>query len=161
MLSVDASLQTPVALLVTGPSFWSVMLVEQETQFAALDAAVLTRSDARSDFRSSPLPFSSFAHLEGDRAIVMLHGELDVGGIAILIDSILIDCFMGIAFAVKEVVLDFAELDFIDGSGLHAIAAISQQVTAGGGSISIRSPRPQIQRLLEFVDFEQIVAIEP
>jgi anti-anti-sigma factor len=91
----------------------------------------------------------------------MLHGELDVGGIEILIDSILIDCFMGVAFAVEQVVLDFAELDFIDGSGLHAIAAISQQVTAGGGSVSIRSPRPQIQRILELVDFKQIVAIEP
>jgi anti-anti-sigma factor len=137
------------------------MLVEQETQSAVPDAAVLTGSDDRNHFRSPPPPFSAFAHLEGDRAIVILHGELDLGGIAILIDSILIDCFVRIAFAVEEVVLDFAELDFIDGSGLHAIAAISQQVTAGGGSVSIRSPRPQIQRLLELVDFEQIVAIEP
>jgi len=135
------------------------MLIEHETQFAAPDAAVSMGLDPRSDFRSSLQPFSAFTHLEGDRAIVMLHGELDVGGIAILIDSILIDCFMGISFVV-EVVLDFAELDFIDGSGLHAIAAISQQVTAVGGAVSIRSPRPQVRRLLELVDFKQIVAIE-
>jgi anti-anti-sigma factor len=137
------------------------MLIEQETQSAVPDAAVLTAPDARNDLRSPPPPFTAFAHLEGGRAIVMLRGELDVASIAILIDSILIDCFVGIACAVEELVLDFAELDFIDGSGLHAIAAISQQVTARGGSMGIRSPRPQIQRLLELVDFKQIVAIEP
>jgi anti-anti-sigma factor len=135
------------------------MFVEHEAQPAVPDAAVATGSNVRNDFRAPP--FAAFAHLEGDRAIVMLNGELDMASTAILIDSILIDCFVGIAFAVEEVVLDFAELDFIDGSGLHAIAAVAQQVTAYGGSVSIRSPRPQIQRLLEAVDFEQIVAIEP
>jgi anti-anti-sigma factor len=75
--------------------------------------------------------------------------------------AILIDCFVGTTFAVEEVVLDFAELDFIDGSGLHAVAAVAHQVTAYGGSVSIRSPRPQIQRLLEIVNFKQIAAIEP
>ncbi|HTA15789.1 MAG TPA: STAS domain-containing protein [Solirubrobacteraceae bacterium] len=136
------------------------MFIEHETQSVVPDVAVLTGSDARNDLRFSPPLFSAFAHLEGHRAIVLLCGELDVGSTAILVDSILIDCFMGITFAVEELVLDFAELDFIDGSGLHAIAAISQQVTAGGGSVGIRSPRPQIQRLLELVDFKQIVAIE-
>ena len=86
----------------------------------------------------------------------MLHGELDVASIAILLD-----CFIGIAFAVDEVTLDFAELDFIDGCGLRTIAAAAQQVAAYGGSVNIRSPRPQIQRLLELVDFKQIVAVHP
>ena len=86
----------------------------------------------------------------------MLNGELDVASIAILID-----CFMGIASAIEEVVLDLIELDFIDGSGLSAIAVVAQQIAAYGGSVSIRSPRPQIQRLLDLVDFKQIVTIEP
>ncbi|HTB50637.1 MAG TPA: STAS domain-containing protein [Solirubrobacteraceae bacterium] len=137
------------------------MFVEHEAQPAVPDTAVATGSNARYDLRASPLPFTAFAHLEGDRAIVILNGELDMASIAILIDSILIDCFVGTAFAVEEVVLDFAELDSIDGSGLLAIAAAAQQVTAHGGAVSIRSPRLQIQRLLELVDFKQIAAIEP
>jgi anti-anti-sigma factor len=137
------------------------MLVEQETQPVAPDAAVATGTNARYDIRVSLRPFTAFVHHEGDRAIVMLNGELDVASIAILIDSILIDCFMGIAFAFEEVVLDLAELDFIDGAGLHAIAAVAQQVAAYGGSVSIRSPRPQIQRLLDLLDFKQIATIEP
>jgi anti-anti-sigma factor len=80
----------------------------------------------------------------------MLHGELDVASIAILVD-----CFIGIAFVIDEVVLDFSELDFIDGCGLSTIAATAQQVAAYGGLVSIRSPRPEIQRLLELVDFKR------
>ncbi|HXQ00775.1 MAG TPA: STAS domain-containing protein [Solirubrobacteraceae bacterium] len=137
------------------------MFVEHEAQHAMSDAAVATGSSARYDLRASPSPFTAFAHLQGDRAIVMLNGELDIASIVILIDSILIDCFVGTTIAVEEVVLDFAELDFIDGSGLYAIAMVVQQVTARGGSVSIRSPRPQIQRLLEMVNFKQVVAIVP
>jgi anti-anti-sigma factor len=137
------------------------MFVEHEAQHAILDAAVATGSSTRYDLRVPSSPFAAFAHLEGDRAVVMLNGELDMASIAILIDSILIDCFVGTRFAVEEVMLDFAELDFVDWSGLHAIAAIAKQVAAYGGSVSIRSPRPQIKRLLELVDFKQIVDIEP
>jgi anti-anti-sigma factor len=137
------------------------MLVEHEIQPARRRIATATKSDARNGFRVPHPPFTAFAHLEGNRAIVMLYGELDAASISILIEAILIDCFPEISLAVEEVVLDFAELDFIDGSGLHAIAAVTQQVTDHGGSVSIRSPRPQIQRLLELVDFKQIVTIEP
>jgi len=136
------------------------MLVEDETQLVERYIETATKSDIRNGFRALPPSFTAFAHPEGDRVIVILNGELDVASITILIDSILIDCFMGIASAVEEVVLDFAGLDFIDGSGLHAIAVIAQQVAAYGGSVSICSPRPQIQRLFELVDFKQIVTIE-
>ncbi len=136
------------------------MLVEHEIQPARRRIATAIKSDARNGFRAPPKPFTAFAHIEGNRAIVMLHGELDVASTSILTVAILIDCFPGIALAVEEVVLDFAELDFIDGCGLHAIATVTQQVTDYGGSVSIRSPRPQIQRLLELVDFKQIVTIE-
>ena len=54
--------------------------------------------------------------------------------------------------------LDFAELDFIECAGLHAIAAATQATVAHGGSWSIRSPRPQLRRLLNLVNFEQILA---
>jgi len=137
------------------------MFVEDQAQPTERRKAAAAESNARNDFRASAPSFTAFAHLEGDRAIVMLHGELDVSSIAILVDSILIDCFMGIAVTLDEVVLDFSELDFVDGSGLHAIAVAAQQVAAYGGSLSIRSPRTQIQRMLEILDFRQIVAVNP
>jgi anti-anti-sigma factor len=132
------------------------MQVQHETQPVGRRTTTVAGPDARNGLRGLPRPFTAFAHIQGDNAVVMLHGELDVASVAILID-----CFMGIAFAVDEVVLDFAELDFIDGCGLRSIADASRQVVAYGGSVSIRSPRPQVQRLLELVDFKQIVAIQP
>jgi anti-anti-sigma factor len=94
--------------------------------------------------------------LEGNAAIVMFHGELDMASIDVLVDSL-----VGIAFIVDELVLDFAELEFIDACGLRTIASTVQQVMAYGGSVSIRSPSPRIERLLELVDFKQIVAVQP
>jgi anti-anti-sigma factor len=137
------------------------MLVEHQAQPAGRRVAIATKSEASNGFRATSQPFTAFAHLEGDRAIVILHGTLDVASIATLIDSILIDCFMGVTLVFQKVVLDFTELDFIDSFGLNAIAVAAQQVTAYGGSVSIRSPRPQILRLLELVDFKQIATIEP
>jgi anti-anti-sigma factor len=132
------------------------MQVHHETRSAGRRATTASRPDARDGLRSLPRPFTAFVRIQGDSAVVMLHGELDVASVAILSD-----CFMSVAFAIDEVVLDFTELDFIDGCGLRFVAAASQQVVAYGGSVSIRSPRPQIRRLLELVDLKQIVAVQP
>ncbi len=86
----------------------------------------------------------------------MFYGELDMASIAVLVDSL-----VGIAFVVEELVLDFSELEFIDACGLGTIASTVRQVRAYGGSVRIRSPSPGIGRLLDIVDFKQIVEIQP
>lgn len=116
-------------------------------------ATPATGSDARSGYPALPQPFTAAVQLDADRAVVMLCGELDLMSVAALID-----CFARIAAPIQEVVLDFAELDFIECAGLHAIAAATQATVAHGGSWSIRSPRPQLRRLLNLVNFEQILA---
>ncbi len=103
-----------------------------------------------------PAPFAASVRLEGDKAIVKCRGELDIASI-----STLAECLVGIAFVVHDLVLDFAELEFVDACGLRTITSTVQQVRAYGGSVSIRSPNPYIKRLLDLVNFDQIVAIEP
>jgi anti-anti-sigma factor len=105
--------------------------------------------------RSPPLPFTAATQLEGNRAVVMLRGELDMASIAVVTESLL-----GIAFVVEELVLDFSDLEFIDASGLRTIASTARQVKTYGGSTSVRSPNPRIERLLDLTDFKQIVEIE-
>jgi anti-anti-sigma factor len=148
-----ASLQTSVALLAMDPDFWSVMRVEHKPQPAGGRAASATGSEACSGFPALPRLFAAAVQLDADRAVVMLRGELDLMSV-----TVLVDCFAGIAPPIHEVVLDFAELDFIECAGLHAIATATQAAVAHGGSLSIRSPRPQLKRLLNLVNFEQIVA---
>ena len=127
------------------------MLVERETHPSGRRAAPV--SGTCSGFLAQPQLFSVAVRLDDDRAVVMLRGELDLMGVADLVD-----CFAGITPAVEEIVLDFAGLDFIECSGLHAIAVAAHTVMAHGGLLSICSLRPQSQRLLDLTNFEQIVA---
>jgi anti-sigma B factor antagonist len=129
------------------------MLVEHKTQTTGVRATSATWSGARNGFSAPPQLFSAAVHLDADRAVVTLRGELDLMSVAALVD-----CFAGIMPAVNEIVLDFAALDFIECSGLHAIAAATHTAVAHGGSLSICSLRQQSQRLLDLVNFEQIVA---
>jgi anti-anti-sigma factor len=129
------------------------MLVERKTQTAGGWAVPGTGLGARGGFSAPPQLFSAAVHLDADRAVVMLRGELDLMGAAVLVD-----CFAGIMPATHEILLDFAELDFIDCSGLRALATATHMVMAHGCSLGIRSLRPQSQRLLDLVNFEQIVA---
>jgi anti-anti-sigma factor len=108
------------------------------------------------DRASLNLPFAAVAHVDADRAILNLRGELDLLSVSMFIDS-----FAQVAPTVKEIVLDLAELDFIDGSGLRAIAVAAQQAGTCDRAVSIRSPRPQPQRLFDLFNFNQIVPIEP
>jgi anti-anti-sigma factor len=129
------------------------MPVEHKTQAAGGRAAPATEWWARNRFSAPPQPFSAAVHLDADRAVLVLRGELDLAGVMAVVD-----CFAEIMPATHEIVLDFAELHFIDCSGLHAIAAAAHTAVAHGCSLSIRSLRPQSRRLFDLVNFEQIVA---
>jgi hypothetical protein len=73
--------------------------------------------------------------------------------------GVLVDCFAGIAPAINEMMLDFAELDFIECSRTARGRAVTTQAMAERrGTLRIRSPRPRSQRLLNLVNFEQLVA---
>jgi anti-anti-sigma factor len=132
------------------------MPVERKTQPIGRLAAPATGAGTGGGFLAPPQLFSAAVQLEADRAVVALRGELDLMSVADLVD-----CFAGIAPAVKEMVLDFAGLEFIECRGLHAIVAATHTVRAHGGSVSIRSLRPQSQRLLDLANFEQMVASHP
>ena len=57
----------------------------------------------------------------------------------------------------REVVLDVADLTFVDSSGLRAIVRLSEDVCPYG--IVIRSPRGNVLRLLEMLSIERIAGI--
>jgi anti-anti-sigma factor len=91
--------------------------------------------------------FSAITHREADRAVVVLGGELDLASV-----TLLADCLTALGPEVKQVVLDFGELDFIGCCGLHVIADIAESLTASGGSLGIRSVAPQARRVLDLVN---------
>jgi anti-anti-sigma factor len=61
--------------------------------------------------------------------------------------------------ASATVVVDLAELDFIDSSGLHELVVALKRQRAGGGDIILRNPSGPTLRVLEIVGLTKLFAI--
>lgn len=60
-----------------------------------------------------------------------------------------------------SVVLDLAELDFMDAAGLSVIAAGIRRLQPYGQSLEIRSPSAMVRRILDITDLAKLVHLEP
>jgi len=61
--------------------------------------------------------------------------------------------------APANLVLDIAELTFVDSTGLGVLAGWLQKVRAEKGDIVLLSPRPEIKVLLELTRLDQVFPI--
>jgi anti-sigma B factor antagonist len=77
------------------------------------------------------------------RAVVMLSGELDVldaaGVVAALAATVACQ---------REIIIDLAGLEFIDSSGLAALAHVRKQARRAGGDVLLAAPQHQVLRIL-------------
>jgi anti-sigma B factor antagonist len=84
------------------------------------------------------------ARVESDRAIVALHGELDLANAPLLDAALQQEKVAGAA----GVVIDLRELRFLDSSGLRAILRAQETSNQRGQAFSITRGSGQVQRLL-------------
>jgi anti-anti-sigma factor len=76
--------------------------------------------------------------------LVVLTGELDLSSAPALASSLI-----GlVAQGHTHLVLDVADLTFIDASGLGVLVRVAKAARAAGGRITLLSPQPQVRRLL-------------
>jgi len=61
----------------------------------------------------------------------------------------------------REVVLDLAELRFMDASGLAVIARGADRLEVSGGALTIRAPAAMVGRMLEITGFARLVQLDP
>lgn len=118
-----------------------------------------TRGDAESQiFRADP--FASFSvtvsRLEG-RVLVRVGGELDAYSSPYL-RSTLLDLIDGQGNL--ALVIDLANLEFIDSTGLAVLVTALRQSRAHGGNVVLRQPRPSTMRLLRITAMDRVFAIE-
>jgi anti-anti-sigma factor len=66
--------------------------------------------------------------------VVALRGELDIAGAAAL---------AALAAREGQLIIDLAGLEFIDCSGLAALAAVRGQARRAGGDVLLAAPQPQ------------------
>ncbi|HEX2024066.1 MAG TPA: STAS domain-containing protein [Acidimicrobiales bacterium] len=89
-------------------------------------------------------------------AVVAMRGEID----AIAIPS-LSGCLDDVVSAgQRRVVLDMAEVTFIDSVGLAAIVAATKRLAAHGGTLSVRRPSAHVHKLLEITGLTGFVPVE-
>lgn len=82
---------------------------------------------------------------DDDGVVVVLSGELDMVSAADLrrsVDKVRTDGH-------THVVVDMADLLFMDSSGISAIVTSLEELRRQGGSLVLRNTRPPIRRLLE------------
>lgn len=91
-----------------------------------------------------------------DEVVLSLFGEIDIANLEELerhLDAI--------AFSLPpRVIVDFEDLEFIDGATAGAIVATAQALEPFGTSVVLRSARPAVRRVLDFIA-AGAVAIEP
>ncbi len=77
--------------------------------------------------------------VEGDRAVITLTGEFDIANVEVL------RAVCAEIGAVTVVVVDAADLEFIDSSGI----AVLLQTAERFGALDVRNPPPVLRRIIE------------
>lgn len=91
-----------------------------------------------------------------ERAVLGVSGEIDIVSspeLAAMVSAVL---DRGHA----SVVLDLAELDFMDASGLGIIAVSADRLGSCGGGLTIRSPSAMVRRMLDVTGLADVVEVE-
>jgi len=84
-------------------------------------------------------------HVEGSTTVLVLRGELDPHTAPQLRD----EADRAFASGRVDLVLDLAELNFIDSSGLRVIISSHKTASERGGRFVLRSPSQTARRLLD------------
>jgi len=79
----------------------------------------------------------------GDHVVVALRGELDLADAASVAAAL-----MAVADNVPDVIVDLAALEFIDSSGVAALAYGRRQARRAGGNLMLAAPQQQVLKVL-------------
>lgn len=59
-----------------------------------------------------------------------------------------------------QIVVDLANLTFIDSTGINALAVAAKAIQGNGGEMTLVAPTPHTQRVFEIVHLSEVVSIE-
>jgi anti-sigma B factor antagonist len=92
---------------------------------------------------------------EGRTVRVRPRGDIDLATVAVLQA-----CLRSLP-AAAEVVVDLADVAFIDSSGINAVLRANLDREGHGGRVRVAHPRPSTRRALEALDLLDLVDPEP
>ncbi len=104
---------------------------------------------------TGPFDLNYFAvDVESDesQALVQVKGEVDVATAPVLEQRLseLVES------GVREIILDVAELTFVDTTGLATLVRTAQRLGPAEGRLRLRAPRPNVRKTLEITGLDQL-----
>ena len=92
-----------------------------------------------------------------DTVVLHLRGELDMSTAAQFRGAV----FTAMAANARAIVVDVAELSFIDSTGISAFMAGWRQATTEGRTLCLRHPTPLVVRVLRITGVDRILLEHP
>jgi anti-sigma B factor antagonist len=89
--------------------------------------------------------------------VLALRGELDLAAAPLIIETGLQELKTGDG----SLVIDLAEVTFVDSSALGAFVALRNEAAGLGGTVTIRSLAPHVRRVFEITALIPAFGIEP
>ena len=102
-----------------------------------------------------PHPFGLSIERSAEQTVVHVAGEIDMETAPALKEGLLELADEG----VERVVVDMAQTEFIDSTGLHALVVAVRQLRELGGDLVVKSPSPNAARVLELSGLTAVVQI--
>ena len=101
----------------------------------------------------SDIAFGLTTLYSGSQVVVELRGEVDV------LTAATFSCVLDALFEAggRDIVVDAAELEFIDASGLGVIGPMSSRLRDSGGVLTIRSPSPMVRKVLNVTEMGDLI----
>jgi anti-sigma B factor antagonist len=90
-----------------------------------------------------------------DAAVVSLSGDLDLATAPRLRDELLRLSNRG----TRAVMVDLAQLEFIDSSGLGVLVSAMRRFREHGGDLALQSPKPAAHKILEMTGLTKVFSI--
>lgn len=96
-------------------------------------------------------------HLDGDRTVIRLEGELDVATTPMLERHVA----ELVAEGYHRLVLDLERLDFIDSTGFGALIGAQNRVRALDGGLLLRSVPDRVKMVMAAIGLDSVLTSEP
>jgi anti-anti-sigma factor len=106
---------------------------------------------------AAPDPLEIEVQIADDRTLVTLSGELDASTATLLYDQ-LADLEVK---DVQHVVLDLAQISFMDSTGLSVIVTEHKRLQHTGGGLTVFAPPSSVRRLFEITGLTTVLDIVP
>lgn len=94
--------------------------------------------------------------IQGERLVVGIKGDLDLKTAEPLREAL--DRLIA-RLAPKELILDLAEVEFVDSSGLGVILGRYKRLSATGRTLSLTGVRPSIRAVLDLAGISAIIPV--